>query len=117
MLLSAMRSPLAQVNLPRPNKAVNNTAAVPAAADRKLTQFLRYLDFQPAFQQSRVARHRVTAKPVDDGNAEVELERPDLAIVDDLRCFGQFNIADNGGERRVFEQHDELRHQSGNHIA
>src|SRR5687768_8125003 len=43
----------------------------------------------PMLEALREPRHRIRADPVDDGDEEVELERLDLAVVDDLRGLGE----------------------------
>ena len=50
---------------------------------------------QSLFQRTRVARHAVTAQPVDDRDEKVELKRPDLAIIDDLRGLRQIYVTDD----------------------
>src|SRR5919108_6329192 len=99
MVFNAVKSRLTQVNLTQPNKSGQPwSVCYSTPATRNPRNFLRDVNFQPKFQQPCVAGHRITAKPINHGNAEVELERSDLTIVDDLRRFGQFNVADDGGQ-------------------
>src|SRR5712691_2399191 len=72
---------------------------------------------RPPLETARHPRHRVRADPVHHGDEEVELEGPDLAIVDDLGGFGQVHVADDRGERGVLEEDDHLRHQRRDHVA
>src|SRR2546425_3554534 len=39
--------------------------------------------------------HRVREDEVDDRDEKVELERPDLAVIDDLRRLGEVHVADD----------------------
>src|SRR5207249_2663399 len=61
--------------------------------------------------------HRVREDEVDDRDEKVELERPDLAVIDDLRRLGEVHVADDGGERSVLEEHDHLRDERRHHVA
>src|SRR5215472_192555 len=71
---------------------------------------------EPLLQRARVPRHRVRAHPVHDRDEQVQRERADLAVVDDLGGLGEIHEPDDRGERRVLEQHDELRDQRGDHV-
>ena len=50
------------------------------------------------FQAAGEAGHRVRADPVHDGDEELELERPDLAVVHDLGGLGEVHVADDRGQ-------------------
>lgn len=50
------------------------------------------------FQIPGVEGHGVGAEPVDDGDKKVEIERSNLAVVDDLRGLGEIDVADDRGE-------------------
>src|SRR5262245_41116112 len=59
----------------------------------------------------RVTGHGVRADPVDHRDEQIESEGAYLAVVHHLGRLGQVHEADDGGQRCVLEEHDELRHQ------
>src|ERR1043166_1900794 len=69
------------------------------------------------FQTPRITGHAIAAKPVDDRDEKIKLERTYLAVIYNLSCFREIDIANDGGERGVFEQIGRLGDQRGNHIA
>src|SRR5713226_7475024 len=71
---------------------------------------------EPLLQVPGVAGHGIGADPVDHGDEEIELEGPDLAVIDHLGGLGQIHEADDGGERGVLEEHDELGDEGRDHV-
>src|SRR5437660_11826299 len=53
--------------------------------------------------------HRAREDEVDDRDEAVELERPGLAAIDDLRRLGEVDVADDRSQRAVLEERDQLR--------
>ena len=50
---------------------------------------------EPAFQASGISRHGIAAEPIDHRYEEIQLERADFAIVNDLSGFGEIDVADD----------------------
>src|ERR1043166_8293687 len=69
------------------------------------------------FQTPSITGHAIAAKPVDDRDEKIKLKRTYLAVIYNLSCFREIDVANDGGERSVFEQYNKLGDQRGNHIA
>ena len=50
---------------------------------------------QLILDMTRISRHRIATDPVDNGDKEIKLEGTDFAVVDDLRGFGEVDVADD----------------------
>src|SRR4029453_4879943 len=93
--LSSLRSPMRYCwcggwsgRWARAAGADSSTAAATTSATPRCIGVLlvrgRHPSGDAALQTARHHGHRVRAEPVDDGDEEVELERLDLSVVDDL---------------------------------
>src|SRR5436309_2486488 len=72
---------------------------------------------EPALEARGDPGHRVGEDEVDDRDEEVELERANLTVVDDLRRLGEVHVADDRSERGVLEEHDHLCDERRHHVA
>ena len=73
----------------------------------------RHPDFQPTAETG----HAVSARPVDDRDEEIHLERTEFPLADGLGRFGQIHHPDDRRQGSVFEEDNELGHQGRGDIS